>query len=61
MHLCGTQRPTGVTFANRVTACGLSFNAGVMVLADLLQARTSASPQRLMRELYRADIAMRLF
>jgi hypothetical protein len=61
MHLRGVQRPAGVTFANRVTACGLSPSAGVTILADLLRARTSASPQRLVRELYRADIAMRLF
>jgi hypothetical protein len=55
MHLRGVQRPAGVT------ACGLSSSAGVTILADLLRARTSASPQRLMRELYRADIAVRLF
>jgi hypothetical protein len=31
-----------VTFAHRVTVCGLSLAAGVAILADLLQARTSA-------------------
>jgi hypothetical protein len=63
-QLCcaGAQAAARVTFAHGVTGCGLSLAAGVVILADLLQARPSApNPNVGCAILYRADIAMRLF
>jgi hypothetical protein len=40
-----------VTFANRVTNCGLSLRTGAAALAELLQAAPRRKTQRLMRDI----------